>query len=85
MGTGPDLLARLLVGAGWMASHNAEELDSLRELAQKLSLPDLKVRAAGAAVNDVLCLPDAQRPDKFDFDKLIERLEVKLPSLVPPK
>jgi hypothetical protein len=58
------------------------ELATLRKLGARLTLPELKLRAAESAVTDVVCLQEGNRPGKFAFDALVERLAVKLPSLV---
>ena len=60
---------------------NADELRHLRRLGEMVGLPKLKLEAAQSAVFDVLCLPGGHRPDKYDFDALVDRLKTKLPSL----
>jgi len=60
---------------------NTQELQNLRVLGTMVGLPELKLKAAQSAVFDVTCLPGGHRPDKYDFDALVERLETKLPSL----
>jgi hypothetical protein len=40
----------------------------------------LRVRAAAAA-NDIACLPQGGRPERFDFAKLAERLRERLPQV----
>jgi hypothetical protein len=60
---------------------NTQELKNLKVLGEMVGLPDLKLKAAQSAVFDVTCLPGGHRPDKYDFDALVERLMTKLPSL----
>ncbi len=60
---------------------NTQELKNLRALGEMVGLHDLKLKAAQSAVFDVTCLPGGHRPDKYDFDALVERLKTKLPSL----
>lgn len=64
---------------------NSEELKHLKVLGEMVGLHDLKLKAAQSAVFDVTCLPGGHRPDKYDFEALVERLKVKLPSLQAPK
>ncbi|HEX3854464.1 MAG TPA: hypothetical protein VHW01_26055 [Polyangiaceae bacterium] len=72
--------------AHWLASVdgivNTQELATLRELATKLELPDLQLKAAAAAAFDIVCLPGGHRPEKFQFADLEARLREKLPALM---
>jgi tellurite resistance protein len=72
--------------AHWLASVdgivNTQELATLRELAKKLDLPDLQLKAAAAAAFDIVCLPGGHRPEKFQFADLEARLREKLPALM---
>jgi tellurite resistance protein len=72
--------------AHWLASVdgivNTQELATLRELASKLDLPDLQLKAAAAAAFDIVCLPGGHRPEKFQFADLEARLREKLPALM---
>jgi uncharacterized membrane protein YebE (DUF533 family) len=61
---------------------NAEELKTLRKLGAALDLPDQKLKAAASAAFDITCLPGGNRPEKFEFKKLEERLREKLPALM---
>lgn len=64
---------------------NAEELATLRKLGALLDLPQPKLKSAASAAFDVTCLPGGNRPDKFEFSKLEERLREKLPALMSQK
>ncbi len=71
--------------ASWFASldgvASTDERDVLAQLGEALGLEkSLRVRAAVAA-NDIACLPEGGRPDRFDFVKLAARLREKLPQL----
>ncbi len=80
--------------ANWLAKLdgivNAEELATLRALGDRLDLESARLQAARSAVFDIAALPDGNRPDRFDFTLLEERLAEKLPgsfrdSLTPPE
>lgn len=70
--------------ANWLAQVdgvvNSAELAHLRTLAAKLELAHSKLEHAKSAAYDIACLPEGQRPDKYDFGKLEERLAQKLPA-----
>jgi len=71
--------------AAWFAQLDgvvsASEKGPLAELGDKLGLAQpLRVRAAAAA-NDVACLPGGGRPERYDFQKLGERLKERLPQV----
>jgi len=72
--------------AHWLAAVdgivNAQELATLRQLASKLELPELQLKAAAAAAFDIVCLPSGHRPEKFQFKDLEARLREKLPALM---
>ncbi len=61
---------------------NADELATLRKLGAALDLPDPKLKSAASAAFDITCLPGGNRPEKFEFKKLEERLREKLPALM---
>lgn len=61
---------------------NTEELATLRKLGAALALPEPKLKSAASAAFDITCLPGGNRPDKFEFKKLEERLREKLPALM---
>ena len=73
--------------AVWLARldgvQSTEESDLLRDLAKRLDLDKAKTERASAAANDVFCLPEGGRPDRFDFVALDKRLREKLPHLAP--
>jgi hypothetical protein len=71
--------------ASWLAYldgvQSTDERETLGQLGDTLGLDKaLRVRAAAAA-NDIACLPEGGRPDRFDFVKLAERLRERLPQL----
>jgi len=71
--------------AAWLAQLDGvvstSEKGPLAELANKLGLTEaLRVRAAAAA-NDVACLPGGGRPERYDFQKLAQRLKERLPQV----
>ncbi len=78
--------------ANWLARLdgvvNAEEVKSLRALGERTGLADRKLQAARSAAFDVAMLPGGDRPDKYDFAAVEERLKEKLPATynasVPP-
>jgi hypothetical protein len=60
---------------------STDERETLAKLGDAMGLDKaLRVRAAAAA-NDIACLPEGGRPDRFDFVKLAERLRDRLPQL----
>jgi hypothetical protein len=71
--------------AAWLAQLDGvvstSEKGPLAELGDKLGLaPALRARAAAAA-NDIACLPGGGRPERYDFQKLGERLKERLPQV----
>ena len=63
---------------------NAEELDSLRDLATKLGsvdVTDFKLRSAAAVAFDVAMMPEGRRPDRYDFAALEAKLKERLPTI----
>lgn len=64
---------------------NAEELATLRKLGSQLDLPEPKLKSAASAAFDITCLPGGNRPEKFEFAKLEQRLRDKLPALMSQK
>ena len=57
------------------------EHKSLELLGERLGLTKHVRERAYSAAFDVAMLPEGGRPDKYDFDKLEERLRAKLPPL----
>jgi len=83
LGPGDRVLTYAL--AAWFAQLDGvvttSEKGPLAELGDKLGLAQpLRVRAAAAA-NDVACLPGGGRPERYDFQKLGERLKERLPQV----
>jgi len=71
--------------ASWLSTidgvKSTDERETLGKLGDALGLDEaLRVRAAAAA-NDIACLPEGGRPDRFDFVKLVARLRERLPQL----
>ena len=60
---------------------STSESDMLADLGTKLGLAEPLRKRAAVAVNDVACLPEGGRPDKYDFQKLIARLKERMPQL----
>jgi hypothetical protein len=60
---------------------STSEFDMLGELGTKMGLPEpMRVRATAVA-NDIACLPEGGKPEKYDFEKLIARLKERMPQL----
>ena len=71
--------------ASWLAQldgiTSTDESETLAKLGDALALDKpLRVRAAAAA-NDIACLPEGGRPERYDFVKLVARLRERLPQL----
>ena len=71
--------------ASWLACldgvQSTDERETLMQLGDLLGLEKaLRVRAAAAA-NDIACLPQGGRPERFEFGKLADRLRERLPQL----
>ncbi|HEY8074311.1 MAG TPA: hypothetical protein VIF62_09380, partial [Labilithrix sp.] len=57
------------------------EHTTLVALGDRLGLdPALRKRAAVAA-NDIACLPEGGRPERYDFQKLAARLHERMPQV----
>ena len=71
--------------AAWIAQVDGvvstSESDMLADLGTKLGLPEPMRKRAAVAANDIACLPQGGRPDKYDFQKLIARLKERMPQL----
>jgi hypothetical protein len=71
--------------AAWIAQVDGvvstSESDMLADLGTKLGLAEPLRKRAAVAANDVACLPEGGRPDKYDFQKLIARLKERMPQL----
>ncbi len=72
--------------ASWIALLDGivstEEHKSLRALGAQLGLAAPLRERASAAAFDISVLPDG-RPDKYDFAKLVTRLQERMPQLAP--
>ena len=71
--------------AAWIAQVDGvvstSESDMLAELGTKLGLAEPLRKRAAVAANDIACLPQGGRTDKYDFEKLIARLKERMPQL----
>jgi hypothetical protein len=72
--------------ATWLAKldgiTNAKELEALKALGTRMYLTPLHMYMAASAAFDIACLPEGNRPDRFDFDALATRLKEKVPTLI---
>jgi hypothetical protein len=72
--------------ATWLAKldgiTNAKELEALKALGTRLDLSPRQMDKAASAAFDIACLPEGNRPERFDFDALCTRLREKVPTLV---
>ncbi|MGK4495691.1 hypothetical protein ACSLVN_28170, partial [Klebsiella pneumoniae] len=60
---------------------STDEREVLAQLGDALGVDKpLRVRAAAAA-NDIACLPEGGRPERYDFVKLAARLRERLPQV----
>jgi hypothetical protein len=71
--------------ASWFAALDGvistSEHETMVLIGNQLNLEDsLRVRAAAAA-NDIACLPEGGKPDRYDFAKLTVRLRERLPQI----
>jgi len=60
---------------------STSESDMLADLGTKLGLAEPLRKRAAVAANDIACLPEGGRPDKYDFQKLMARLKERMPQL----
>ncbi len=60
---------------------STSEFDMLGELGTKLDLAEPLRKRATAVANDIACLPEGGRPEKYDFQKLMARLKERMPQL----
>ncbi len=71
--------------ASWLAYldgvQSTDERETLARLGDAMGLDKALRARAAAAANDIACLPEGGRPDRFDFVKLAERLRDRLPQL----
>jgi hypothetical protein len=75
--------------AAWFAQLDGvvstSEHTSLVALGDKLGLKDSLRKRAAAVANDIACLPEGGRPERYDFQKLAARLKERMPQLEVPK
>jgi hypothetical protein len=71
--------------AAWFAQLDGvvstSEHTTLVALGEKLGLRESLRKRAAAAANDIACLPEGGRPERYDFSKLAARLEERLPQV----
>lgn len=71
--------------AAWFAQLDGvvstSEHTTLVALGDKLGLKDGLRKRAAAAANDIACLPEGGRPERYDFQKLAVRLKERMPQL----
>lgn len=71
--------------AAWFAQLDGvvstSEHTTLVALGEKLGLKEALRKRAAAVANDIACLPEGGRPERYDFDKLAARLEERMPQL----
>ena len=74
--------------AAWFAQLDGvvstSESTTLVELRNKLGLAEALGKRAATAAYDIACLPEGGRPERYDFQKLAERLEERLPQVKAP-
>ena len=71
--------------AAWFAQLDGvvstSEHTTLVALGEKLGLKEALRKRAAAVANDIACLPEGGRPERYDFDKLAARLKERMPQL----
>ena len=71
--------------AAWFAQLDGvvstSEHTSLITLGEKLGLEEGLRKRAAAVANDIACLPEGGRPERYDFEKLAARLKERMPQL----
>lgn len=75
--------------AAWFAQLDGvvstSEHTTLVALGEKLGLREALRKRAAAVANDIACLPEGGRPERYDFQKLAARLKERLPQVEAPK
>jgi hypothetical protein len=75
--------------AAWLAQLDGvvstSEHTTLVALGEKLGLREALRKRAAAVANDIACLPEGGRPERYDFQKLAARLKERLPQVEAPK
>ena len=71
--------------AAWLAQLDGvvspSESQTMANLGDQFGLPEAVRKRAAAAANDVACLPGGGRPERYDFQKLADRLRERLPQV----
>jgi hypothetical protein len=74
--------------ASWLAQLDGVvstiEHEGLVKLAERIGLDKALCTRAASAAFDIAVLPQGNRPEKYDFAKLEERLRAKLPQVAAP-
>jgi len=60
---------------------STSEFDMLTDLGEKLGLAEALRKRAAAVANDIACLPEGGKPDRYDFQKLMVRLKERMPQI----
>jgi hypothetical protein len=71
--------------ASWFAALDGvistSEHETMVRIGDKLGLDAALRTRAAAAANDIACLPGGGKPERYDFVKLVARLQERLPQL----
>ena len=71
--------------AAWFAQLDGvlstSERTTLKDLGDKLGLPEPLRKRAATAAYDIACEPEQGRPERYDFQKLVARLKERMPQL----
>ena len=71
--------------AAWLAQVDGvvstDEHGVLGALGDALGLSEALRKRAAVAANDIACLPEGGRPDRYDFQKLVARIKERIPQV----
>lgn len=71
--------------AAWLAQVDGvvstDEQGVLGALGDGLGLSEALRKRAAVAANDIACLPEGGRPDRYDFQKLVARIKERIPQV----
>jgi hypothetical protein len=74
--------------AAWLAAldgiTSTDEHQALTKLGEALGLDKALRTRASVVAFDIACLPEGGRPDRYDFVKLVARLQERLPQVAGP-
>jgi hypothetical protein len=75
--------------AAWLAAldgiTSTDEHQALGQLGDALGLDKALRSRASVVAFDIACLPEGGRPDRYDFVKLVDRLQDRLPQVAGPR